>query len=71
MPDPFTRLVGVTLIAIGVLWLVDVVAGIGIPWQWVVPVALVLIGVVLVRVPRRRDGVPPSQFERDDPPRVP
>lgn len=71
MPDPFTRLVGGLLIGIGALWLVDVVADIGIPWEWVVPVVLIVLGLVLVFVPRGRHGVPPSQFERDDAPRVP
>lgn len=71
MPDPFTRLVGAALIAIGVLWIVDVAADIGIPWEWVVPVLLILLGLVLVLAPRRRNGVPPSQFERDEAPPVP
>lgn len=73
--DRFTVLSGVVLVAAGVLWMLDMAAGLEIPWEWVLPSALVVIGLVLVFA--RSDGggggsaKPPSQFERDDAPRVP
>lgn len=72
--DRFTVLSGVVLIAAGVLWMLDMAAGLDIPWEWVLPATLVAVGLILVF--GRSDGggpggTPPSQFERDDAPRVP
>ncbi|MCW2926226.1 MAG: hypothetical protein JWM86_194 [Thermoleophilia bacterium] len=72
MRDRFTVLVGLVTIACGVLWMVGLATDVEIPWEWVLPVALVAIGALLVF--GRSDpgnGAPPSQFERDDAPRVP
>lgn len=72
MRDRFTRIVGLSLVAIGLLWLLDLAADIGIPWEWVAPVVIVLLGLVLVfGGTNGGGGAPPSQFERDDAPRVP
>lgn len=72
MRDRFTVLSGIVLIAAGLLWMLDMAIGLDVPWEWVLPVTLVVIGLVLV-VGRSGGGpgTPPSQFERDDAPRVP
>lgn len=75
MRDRFTVITGVVLVAAGVLWLIGMLTDVGIPWEYVLPVALIAIGVILILA--RSDGGtggggrPPSQFERDDAPRVP
>lgn len=70
MRDRFTVLVGLLAIASGVLWMLDMSTDLDVPWEWVLPVALVVLGMVLV-LGRGPGGGPPSQFERDDSPRVP
>lgn len=73
MRDRFTVLTGIVLIAAGLLWMLDVATDIEVPWEYVLPATLVAIGLVLVlgRTDGGGDGTPPSQFERDDAPRVP
>jgi len=70
MRDRFTTIVGLLAIASGVLWMLDLATDLDVPWEWVLPVALVALGAVLV-IGHRPGGGPPSQFERDDAPRVP
>jgi hypothetical protein len=72
--DRFTVLIGAILIALGVLWMLELAIDIDVPWEYVLPATLVGTGVVLVF--GRSDNGPggggtPSQFERDDAPRVP
>jgi hypothetical protein len=73
MRDRFTVITGVLLVAIGLLWIVDLSVGLDVPWEYVVPGSLVAFGLLLVlgRSDGGGDGKPPSQFERDDAPRVP
>lgn len=75
MRDRFTVLTGVILVVLGVLWMLDLAIDIDVPWEYVLPVTLIGVGLVLMF--GRSDGGtggsgrPPSQFERDDAPRVP
>ncbi len=73
--NPWTIASAVTLIALGVLWMLSNVTDVDIPLSWLLPALLVLAGVLmLVGSTHRGDGgdpKPPSQFERDDAPRVP
>jgi hypothetical protein len=76
MRDRFTVLVGIILVAIGAIWLIGEATDFDIPWEYVLPVALIAIGAVFIF--GRSDGGgpggerrPASQFERDDAPRVP
>jgi hypothetical protein len=70
MHDRFTVLTGIVMAAIGVTWLVALATDVTIPWEWVLPIVLIVGGLVLV-FGRSSGGGPPSQFERDDTPRVP
>jgi fatty acid desaturase len=70
MRDRFTVLTGVVMAAVGVVWLLGMLTGVQIPWDWVLPGTLIVFGLLLVLL-RSRDEDPPSQFERDDAPRVP
>jgi hypothetical protein len=76
MRDRFTVLVGIIMVAIGLLWLLGTAVDVDIPWEYVLPLALIAVGTVFIF--GRSDGGPgggdrrtPSQFERDDAPRVP
>lgn len=73
MRDRFTVITGTILIALGLLWMLDLATDIGVPWEYVLPAVLVVVGLVLVfgRTDGGDDGTPPSQFERPDAPRVP
>lgn len=72
MRDRFTVLVGIIAIACGLLWMVGLAADVDVPWEWVLPASLVAVGLLLVLAGRGGDaGPPPSQFEREDTPRVP
>lgn len=69
--EPFTVLLGLVIAACGTLWLLALVIDVNIPWNWVLPIALIAGGLVLVFGRSGDDGTPPSQFERDGAPRVP
>ncbi len=73
--NPWTIASGVVLVVLGVLWALSNVTDVDIPLDWLLPALLVLGGVLMLvgsgngGGPRERK--PPSQFERDDAPRVP
>jgi hypothetical protein len=69
--DPFTVLVGLVIAACGILWMLGLATDLNVPWEWVLPVALVVVGLALAFGRSGGGGTPPSQFERDDAPRVP
>lgn len=75
MRDRFTVLVGVALVVIGLLWLVGTATDFDVPWEYVVPLALIGVGAIFIF--GRSDGgsgggEPPAlQYKRDDEPRVP
>lgn len=70
--NPWTIAAGLTLVVLGGLWMLSNVTDVHVPLEWVIPGLVVLTGVLLL-VGRNGDGggSPPSQFERDDAPRVP
>jgi hypothetical protein len=67
--NPWTVGFGLVLIATGIVWMVDNVVDIDIAWNWVVPGLLILLGIGCIV--GREDRTTPTQFERDDAPRVP
>jgi hypothetical protein len=67
--NPYSLGVGAVIILVGVIWLIDNAVGFDIAWKWVLPVLLILFGIYIAVA--RDEGPPPSQFERDDAPRVP
>lgn len=77
--NPWTIASGVVLVVLGVLWALSNVTDVDIPLEWLLPALLVLGGVLMLVGSGRRGGgddrggdrKPPSQFERDDAPRVP
>lgn len=70
--DRSTRWLGLVLVACGVLWIVDMTTGFDVPWEYVLPGTLIVLGLLFVIVGSGGDDdTPPSQFERDDAPRVP
>lgn len=72
MRDRFTVINGVLLVVLGLIWILDGPADlIDVPWEWVLPIAAIVVGIVLVVARSGGGGTPPSQFERDDAPRVP
>lgn len=74
MRHTFTSITGVVIAVAGLLWIYELATDNDVPWQWVLAVGLVLFGLTTVfSRPGSSDsgGVPPSQFERDDAPRVP
>lgn len=74
MRDRITVIAGAVLVAIGVLWMLDGPLDLfNVPWEFVLPGVVIAIGLVLMlgRTDGGNDGKPPSQFERDDAPRVP
>ena len=62
--------VGALLLLTGGAWMLDNVTDIDVPWEWVLPVILVVAGLGLM-LGGNGPTTPPSQFERDDTPRVP
>lgn len=73
MRDRFTVIFGLAIAALGIVWIVDIATDVTVPWEYVVPASIVVIGLMLVvlRSDGGSGGAPPSQFERDDAPRVP
>ena len=71
--NPWTVASAVVLITLGVLWALSNVTDVDIPIEWLLPSLLVLAGVLMLVGSRGTAGPkpPPSQFERDDVPRVP
>lgn len=71
--NPWTVASAVVLIVLGTLWALSNVVDVDIPLDWLLPILLVLAGVLMLFGSGRRDPdrKPPSQFERDDAPRVP
>ncbi|MCW2920964.1 MAG: hypothetical protein JWL76_838 [Thermoleophilia bacterium] len=73
--NPWTIASAVVLVTLGVLWGVSNVTDVDIPLEWLLPSLLVLAGVLMLVGSNNgngpRDKRPPSQFERDDAPRVP
>ncbi len=74
--NPWTIASAAVLVVLGVLWGLSNVTDVDVPLEWVLPSLLVLAGVLMLvgsgnggRGPREKK--PPSQFERDDAPRVP
>ena len=68
----WSTVTGITLIVIGGLLLLSNVTEFEVAWEWVLPGLLVLAGIgMLLARSGGGGGAPPSQFERDDAPRVP
>ncbi len=74
MRNTFTSITGVVIAIGGLLWIYALATDKDLPWQWILAVGLVLFGLAQAFSRPGSDGsggVPPSQFERDDAPRVP
>lgn len=74
--NPWTIASGLVLVTLGVLWALSNVTDVDIPLEWLLPTLLVLAGVLMLVGSGHggngpREPKPPSQFERDDAPRVP
>ena len=67
--NPWTIAAGATLVLLGLALMLSNVTDVDVAWEWVAPAVLVVVGVLLLI--GRSGGAPPSQFERDDAPRVP
>ena len=74
MRNTFTSITGVVIAVAGLLWIYELATDTELPWQWILAIGLVLFGLAQAFSRPATDGkggVPPSQFERDDAPRVP
>lgn len=74
--NPWTISAALVLVVLGVLWGLSNVTDVDVPIEWLLPSLLVLSGVLMLVGSGNgghgpRDKQPPSQFERDDAPRVP
>ena len=74
--NPWTIASAAVLVTLGVLWGLSNVTDVDIPLEWLLPSLLVLAGVLMLVGSGNggsgpREKKPPSQFERDDAPRVP
>ena len=66
------RVAGGLLLATGLVWMAENVTDVDLPWRWILPALLIAWGISLVTGRGGGGpGAPPSQFERDDAPRVP
>jgi len=64
------RAAGVLLLVAGGVWMLDNVSDVDLPWNWILPGLLIVAGAALF-ARAERPVAPPSQFEREDAPRVP
>lgn len=69
--NPWSITIGLVIVAVGIVWMVDNVVGFEVPWEWVLPILLVVFGLLVAFGRGPDDGAPPSQFERDGAPPVP
>ena len=74
--NPWTIASAAVLVTLGVLWGLSNVTDVDIPLEGLLPSLLVLAGVLMLVGSGNggsgpREKKPPSQFERDDAPRVP